>query len=469
LDDELLAGEPVGGDRAALSALDARLDELEGEMRELAFRLPVNQLRSTLPERAGVDRRALLDLLLGAEIAGLEGTSERIPTFDYLITLLCAGGDPGAPLQDPVTLTPRLHGLCQQSDVDYDPRLPELEAEFYAASDMHEGELRQETQLRTLRHRKMDLGSSFFAPRALRAIMTYNAALRRRTADAPPAHDATDRIAWCLDLTSLRPAERTALLSPATGRRENLEGTTVLVGLLCRSAVVLEEEFPAIGISGERLAGAWIEELGDALQQEVNQHLVDHRYDDARILSELKSMLLAPKAGVRRERNPRPASAPAEPRDRLDREARKQAKEITQDALEALPSGPRSWRLRDLPWDWIALALGGALLVTAVVAWFGPALWDASRLDRAQLSQVSPFLTSGRRSAEGVGPAFVGTLERSWSALDDDEQSLAAEALVQALRVQGVREVMVYDAGGRLRIRALGGGSLRLVPEAREP
>ena len=197
-------------------------------------------------------------------------------------------------MQDPVTLTHRLHRLCERSAVDDDPRLPELEAEFYAAADLHEAELRNEVELRTLRRRKMELETSYFAPRVLRAIVTYNAALmrrideevlssqdwgnlpseeapdqggslferpalpklaealRRRTAGDPPTRDPLDRIAWCLDLTDLTAAEREALLSESTGRREGLEGTTILLGLLCRSAVVLDEEFPAIGIASQR-------------------------------------------------------------------------------------------------------------------------------------------------------------------------------------------------------------------------
>ena len=180
---ELAQGPPSTGDDAAIAALNARLEEFEREMRDVALEVPVTQLRATLPERLAADRRGvldLLDLLLGAEIRGLEGTGARIPTLDYLITLLCIGADPHAPLQDPVTLTPRLHQLCERSSVDYDPRLPELEAEFYAAAELHEADLRDEVEQRTLRRRKMELETNYFAPRVLRAIVTYNAALMQR-------------------------------------------------------------------------------------------------------------------------------------------------------------------------------------------------------------------------------------------------------------------------------------------------
>ena len=66
-------------------------------MREVALKVAVAQLRSTLPVRLAVDRRGvldLLDLILGAEVAALPGTQQRIPVIDYLITLLTTGGDP---------------------------------------------------------------------------------------------------------------------------------------------------------------------------------------------------------------------------------------------------------------------------------------------------------------------------------------------------------------------------------------
>jgi hypothetical protein len=166
LNDELMqlaSQDPSSGNAAAIREIDARLDAFECEMRAIAFKVPVAQLRSTLPSRVALDRRGgldLLDLMLGAEIDGLGGTEGRIAAIDYLITLLCtagAGTDPPA-LRDPVTLTPRLYGLCERSDVDYDPRLPEIEAEFFAAADMYEADARGEIALRTLRRRKMELG-----------------------------------------------------------------------------------------------------------------------------------------------------------------------------------------------------------------------------------------------------------------------------------------------------------------------
>jgi len=382
---ELVPGEPCGRDPQAIAALDERLAELEASMRDVALGVSVAQLRSTLPERVGVDRRGvlcLLDLILGAEFEAADDTQVCLPTLDYVITLLCTGGDPDARLQDPVTLTPRLHALCERGGLHQEARLPELEAEFHRAAEMHEADVRTE-DLRTLRRRKMELGPAFFAPRVLRAIMAYNAAmlkrfdeevlssqdwgvvpseappnqatsvfehsalpklaaaLRRRSAGDPPAHDPIDRIAWCLDLSYLSDPEREALLSESTGRREDLKGTTILVSLMCRAAVVLDQELPGIGIAADQLSGA--------------------------------------------------------------------------------------------------------------------------RISSEELARVSPFLASGKRSDEGMGTAFVGTLHGVWSELETEEQNLAAGELVEELRQRGVREIMIYDDERRLRIQALGGRSPTVI------
>ena len=80
------------------------------------------------------------------------------------------------------------------------------------------------------------------------------------------------------------------------------------------------------------------------------------------------------------------------------------------------------------------------------------------------LDAVSPHLARGGRNGGGEGPAFVGTLEDTWSGLDDAQRTEAALDLVASLRAAGVREIMVYDDDGRLRLQLLGDQPLRLLP-----
>jgi hypothetical protein len=517
LNDELreLADQGASDSNAseiAIFEMNARLDALERQMREIAFKISVPQLRLTLPQQVSVDRRGvldLLDLMLGAELLDQAGTERRIPSFDYLITLLCAPGD--QPIDDPVQLTPRLHELCERSEVDYDPRLPEIEAEFFAAADLHEAEARDDIQQLALRRRKAELGSNFFAPQVLRAIVTYNAALLLRigeevlasqdwgslpaTAASPPkssvfatqaiaeigralqhriagkAPELTPigRIAWCLDLDFATESERRALSSKSIGLPDDPIGTAIVVGLLCRSAVVLEDEFPAVGISQEMLDGEWIQELADAIQQQVNRRISDDDYQEACLLSELKNKFLYNSMVdlCRNNSNRVPEPAPANTSSGLAELTR----EITDTALEferkrtaSAPAGWRDWR--HFPWFPVAKIAVAVIAVgfTVGLGWahFGDP--ELARFDRDQLDQVSPYLSRGNRNDRGAGPAFAGRIRDGFSGLEAADRMLVATDLVETLRERGVREIMIYDDRGGLRIQALGNQPPRVIP-----
>jgi hypothetical protein len=111
----------------------------------------------------------------------------------------------------------------------------------------------------------------------------------------------------------------------------------------------------------------------------------------------------------------------------------------------------------------IGIATAGVLLVVGVGR---SLLWgsDHARLNRNQLDQVSPYLSHGIRSENGQGPAFVGEIRNGWSALQASDQLLVATDLVEALREYGVRDVMIYDDDGLLRIQALGEQPARVLP-----
>ncbi len=514
---QLASREPSSESAAELRVIDDRLDAFEGEMRAIAVAVPVAQLRSTLPSQVASDRRGvldLLDLILGAEIEGLAGTEERIAAIDYLITLLCssdAGADTGT-IQDPVTLTPRLYGLCERSDIDYDPRLPEIEAEFFAAADMYAADARGESALRTLRRRKSELGPSYFAPRVLRAIVTYNAALmqrideevlnsldwgssprapdefsegaslfetpalqelalalRRRAAGDAPELCPLDRVAWCLDLSSLDESERSALRSESVGLAENVKGMALLLGLLRRSAVVLEDELAEIGIPPQQLSGEWIREIDEALQREVNARIAGDDYREACHLSELKGKLLsAPMAEVHRKNRVRRPVKPVEPnRDDVREEARQIAEEaLKREDARVGRGGGVNWK----SWPWARIARVGASACCALLA-LALAVnlisdRDLERLGSGDLERVSPYLSRGARSDEGKGSAFVGTIDEEWSVLGADGQMQVAEDLVRALRARGVREIMVFDDERQLRIQALGTQPVQVLPAA---
>jgi hypothetical protein len=528
---ELVSRAATDPDFEAMAEIESRLDSLESEMRAVASKISVTQLRSTLPDCVSQNRRGvldLLDLILGAELLEQDGTQARIPSIDYLVTLLCSAG-PDQPPLDPVQLTPRLHELCERTGVDYDPRLPEIEAEFFHAADMYEADSRGEIQLRALRTRKTELGPSYFVPQVLRAIVTYNVALlqrideevlasqdwgtlppvadeplrtvsvfdspalpqiaqalRRRVAGKAPELSAVDRIAWCLDLEYPTVEERQVLMAEPVGSPADLTRMVILVGLLCRSSVVLEDEFPAIGVTSSQLFEEWVPELAEALQQKVNLGISGDDYRESCALSELKSRFLyASMAEMRRIQNRSPtlmsdtpetaetleleetvelAETPdtADTADSIMREAllgsHSATQKVERSAWKALPNR----RLAT-----IGIALAGMLLVFGMGRGL---LWDSdhARFNRDQLDQVSPFLSHGARNGNGRGPAFVGGIRDGWSALQLSDRILVVTDLVEALRESGVRDVMIYDEDGFLRIQALGEQPPRMLP-GRDP
>lgn len=496
-----------------LAKLDGELGAFESAMRTVALSIPLELLRTTLPGVIDDDRRGvldLLDLLLGAELGSFDRSGHHIAAIDYVITLLCTT-DPSRDatfLHDPVTLTPRLYGLCEQSDVAYDARLPAIEAEFFAAASLESAEERAEA-VRALARRKVELGSTYFSPGILRAIVSYNAsllraghaeafdgfeetattgsdsrgvfespvvgrvadALRRRLVGEPQQLDPVDRVVWCLDLGYANAAEHETLRTQPAGSADGLEATAIVVGLLSRSSNVLEDELDEIGISATQLAKVWVPELDAAFKQRTTALLAED-YARACALSDLKNKFLyAPMIDVNRENRGTGSSRPRA-RSESDGEARRSARAIAREAVaEARAAEARDTRA--LPWKTLARIAVGVVIVLAcagVALQYAMTDGELEHYPQDVLLELSPYLASGRRNGRGSGPAFVGTLHtQTWEALDADAQREAATALVARLRGLGVSQVMIYDAVRSPRIQAFGARPPRILASARPP
>jgi hypothetical protein len=326
---------------AALKNLDTLIDEFETSVRASTLERPIASLRTALPAALERDRQSLLDLLdvlIGADAFGRSDISPRIPAIDYLVTLLCTCGETGTISHDPVTLTRSMARLCTESDeAPDDPRQIEIESEFFTAANMDAAALRREIARRTLRQRKLTLGSIYFAPRVLRAIVTYNAALMTRVPgelpevmapDVSPTHplmpfpietrsvfeskalrqiaaaarrrvegglkgsSLADRIVAALDFDSLESHEFKALSNSRLATADDPLGTAILVGLLGRSASVLSMDLQELGLTPDTVSVDWPSELRELFQQEIHWHLAHDAYSVACRLSELKSRFL---------------------------------------------------------------------------------------------------------------------------------------------------------------------------------
>jgi hypothetical protein len=275
-------------------------------------------------------------------------------------------------------------------------------------------------------------------------------------------------------------------MAEPVGSPADLTRMVILVGLLCRSSVVLEDEFPAIGVTSSQLFEEWVPELAEALQQKVNLGISGDDYREACALSELKSRFLyASMAEMRRIQNRSPTlmSDTPETAETLELEETVELAEtpdtadtadsIMREALLGSHSatqkvGRSAWKaLPNRRLATIGIALAGMLLVFGMGRGL---LWDSdhARFNRDQLDQVSPFLSHGARNGNGRGPAFVGGIRDGWSALQLSDRILVVTDLVEALRESGVRDVMIYDEDGFLRIQALGEQPPRMLP-GRDP
>jgi hypothetical protein len=507
-----------------LKDLDQRLSEFESSMRGGAAEVSVAQLRSTLPSFLANDRAGLLDLLdvlIGSDPTEFEKATDRIGAIDYLMTLLCTSGESldGAIEYDPVTLTARVEAVCQRAEEVSGAQFTDVEAEFFAASTMPGESLREEIALRTLRSRKAELGSAFFVPRILRAVVTYNAVLLDRvaaeildsgdwgfagksgievaaSAEAPISvfageplralaqcvrqrikdekaqsrpGDPISQIAWALDFDYLAPNELKALLGPDVARQEDALGTAILVGLLCRSLAVLSVELQTVGISPDDVSDHWTLELSSIFQEQINESISRDAYKIACALSELKNKFLSASVAYQfrqQKEIPSPHTNPKRLRP-APKTKEPTARDLVMDALDAIrmDNGHRKQSHSASGIHWlrlaqIAIAIG--LFILAGSFFFGPTQ-DLDRWSSDQLGSVSPFLSRGGRNQAGEGPAFVGRVDDKWLDLPVLDRIEAADQLVNGLRKLGLSQIMIYDRNKELRIQAIGTQSIRVL------
>lgn len=503
-----------------LQSIDTLLQEFEQSIRHRATEIPLSELRSSIPSFQECDRKSLLDLLdvlIGEDSPVSRRFAERIGAIDYLITLLCThgGSHPGAIDFDPPTLTPRLQRLCESAAANSNDGLTEIEAEFFIAANLESELLGGESHQASMRKRKAELNLNFFAPRILRAIVTYNTALltrgsseiagdeswaslaentpepqepcpsvfsseslqrlghavRRRADGNSPGTTPEDRIAAALDFDCLNDNERNALCSPTISTRDDPLGTAILVGLLSRSSAVLSIELQEVGIPPDNISDVWIEELCEIFQDEINSNLSEDAYQVACALSDLKEKFL-PRASRESRSTPSrcgealrldPASVPVPGAETQAESSAHRAEQLMQDALDydRDDAGGRShWDrivFADFPWPRLIQRLFVAAALLALITMFviragGP----LDGLDDEQLVTFSPYLVDGKRDGAGTGASFVGTIDDRWTALPRRERGEVAREIVRRLREQGMNQVMIYDKENRVRVQAIG-------------
>jgi hypothetical protein len=191
-------------------------------------------------------------------------------------------------------------------------------------------------------------------------------------------------------------------------------------------------------------------------------------YEEARALSELRNRFLFDSMKtMKRQASGAPVAARAARTAVEERRVREEVRSLASEALSA-DLRPRavgregvqvSWRVAIPVALAVALAVGFGLQDFGVIDVSGSGL---ERWSRDDLAAVSAYLIDGKRDRDGVGTAFVGTIDERWLALPPAERQAAAEELVSGLGERGVAQVMIYDAERTLRIQRLGARMINL-------
>ncbi|MCH2184910.1 hypothetical protein MK280_03465, partial [Myxococcota bacterium] len=329
-----------------LKRIDAALRQIKMAIARRTLELALDRFEDALQD-ARVENRggmlALLEILIDPG-AGVE-TGPRSHDFNRrvlrIVVYLCRAheGSSARVTCDPVFLSPSFHTWCSEAESVEDSEARDLELEFFAGANLELDGL-SEPNARERRQRLIDsIGAQVFEPRVLRAVVTYEIALASmevpapvvdpsvllasegqglcgaqaqisssvfsseplrllgdslndRLRGAPCATTPEGRIAWGLDLSGLRSAEREALRSAQLATAKNPLGTTILVGLLGRQEKILGVELQELGVPPANLLGSWREELANVLQDEIHAALKREAYGLSCAISDVKARFL---------------------------------------------------------------------------------------------------------------------------------------------------------------------------------
>ena len=507
--------------------IDEALSRMGAGIQHEVLNSPPGRLATRIDHCRTRDRGALialLDVLIGEEPSEWASAEKALSAIRALLVGLCRSPDPdvrgiGC---DPVFLTPRFHAFSEWVQEPDARSIDAIELEFFAAANLEVEALRDVESHRERSRLQAALGLSVFSPRMVRAVVTYEVALawawpsssrsasaladlevgtgarfegsdlsvfssgpflrlaeavKRRLQGAQREPTAEGRIAWALDVESLRPPEREALRGIHVGTAQDPLGTTILVGLLARHEKVLGFELQEFGIPPNLLMGAWRKQLASGLQSEIHASLQREEWAVSSALTDLKARFLGSHglidsetqhvAGAKGEVD-RPRRKPVHDSAR-GRQAPdpKSARSLVKAAMRDHGSGrsarvPQSRFRRGWPRVAMSLVLG-VLIVAWAVSFTGQRPAALAGLSVAELQSLSPYLESGGRTLDGTGPGFVGIFDERWAELPEAPQRAAAESLVARLRSSGISQIVIRDDRDRVRLQALGRQPLRLL------
>ena len=295
-----------------------------------------------------------------------------------------------------------------------------------------------------------------------------------------------ERIALALDETRIDALEREAILATTPTNMQAVVARVAVVGLMLRDRGAIQPELLDLGITQTELSNNWVVELERLLGRLVSRLVAaDGQYELAGALSGIKAKhLLAARSAARLEGgvpNVGAASMDASSTriadgSRLAREAaltlsdgsaqngRYRANERARSGASALSDLTSMLRRRPV----LAIGLVVALIAAGVVLTRQPA-GTASTLRNRDLARISQHISSAYRSDRGQGGLLIGRVDASFDRLDPAARSEALVTLTERLGKEGIREAMLYDERGALRVHITNGVVRKPLPPSTPP
>lgn len=493
-------------DPGEFARADGELEELSRHTREVLDGVAIAELRATAPQLVSdspVEAQGLVDLLLEGPL----DSDKSLRTLEFLITLLATEEHGGRRIRarEPSEVTPRLAECCRawlEEGAD-----PDAERAFLSAAGMLDSAEDIGVVRDRMRGYKEKLGRGLLHPRVLAGAIAYNVAMWNRVADliaggraidhlagellggaeaggpastgagvgeGPAARPAgrglferrgfarleaalraritggevsdelAERVAVACRVDGLRPFEATAFEAGPEDESARLVRAAVSLGLVLRGADVPDKALDRLGLARAELAGPLARELADQMTVAARKLFADSRYDDAFLLSEVKTRHLTSLAE---------GGGPGSPSRDGERGAAAASRRRGVLGFDlGLPPGVAAGALLLL-----ALPLLASLLWTAAI--------PPMKVESVNLSELSPFLASGHQHTMGEHTEFLGRLNHGWDYLPASQRKRVVVELGLALRDRGVDSVVLVDEFGRVHAR-YEQGSVRLEPVA---
>jgi len=278
-----------------------------------------------------------------------------------------------------------------------------------------------------------------------------------------PAH----RVAGRADLSKLTAFEKDAFRDRSSSRISRIVRSVVTIGLVVRQINDSSDDLEQLGIDSEWLSRSSEGEIDKLAQGGIRELTCSSEFEQAQQLAELRARYLNPlfdadllsRASVAGTGGAEcsvpvesPSDSPAAPSPRSAQRTSPAQRATRTEAGTQRKSGKQ---LESAGGRFGIVAIGASVLLAVVIGVLvmtrGDAASDATPYTNDQLAQITPYLTSGYTTVEGLATTFHGTVNSMWSRLATDEKQQAAVEIGARMQEQGVSVVKFFDFAKKLQ------------------